>query len=157
MGGPPSGTVVAAGEVTLLALSDTGPTTVSDVIRRRVLASLPRRLALSLLAVPVLMSSLFVGAGPAVAAEPGWRGTGMTLLQVLGVFLGLPLGLFIVISLIFVLLPSWAREVRYRPGLVWTAEPVWFDGPETRSDQASGAAEPPARPTTDGGGASASW
>lgn len=95
-----------------------------------------------------------VGASPALAAgpAPGWDGTGMSPLEVVGVFIGVPVGLFVVISLLLVYLPQWVHEIRYRPGLVWTAEPVWFNGPEAQ-EEALAAAEP----TRSGGGASASW
>lgn len=91
-------------------------------------------------------------AQPALAATPGWRGSGLTSLQVLGIFVGIPLAMFVVITLLFVLLPSWAGETRHRPGPGSTVEPAWFAGPADgqRSVEV-------AEPSQDGGGASASW
>lgn len=74
----------------------------------------------------------------------------LTPLEVLGIFVGIPLALFALIALL-VVAPSWARDARYRPGLPWTAEPVWFEGPERDGD---GPAE---RRPNGGGGASADW
>lgn len=93
-------------------------------------------------------------ASAAPAASGEWRGTGVTLLQFLGLYAGLPIVLFGVVAFLFVLLPSWAREGRNRPGgeLLGSAEPVWFNGP---GDAQS--ALQVAEPSQDGGGASAHW
>ncbi|MQA86645.1 MAG: hypothetical protein GEV03_18925 [Streptosporangiales bacterium] len=90
--------------------------------------------------------------------------TDLTPLQAIGIFAGIPIGLFLLISLL-VAVPSWARDARYRPGLPWDAEPVWFDGPDTArgSDVPEEAEESAARVERkrdggrDGGGASAGW
>lgn len=52
----------------------------------------------------------------------------MTPLEAIGIFVGIPLGVFLLIVLA-VSVPSWVRDGRYRPGMAWEAEPVWFDGP----------------------------
>lgn len=89
---------------------------------------------------------------PALAVVSGWRGSGLTGLQVLGIYVGGPLGLFLLIALLFVALPAWASGSRHRPELVWTAEPTWFGGPA----DGQGALQV-TEPSEDGGGASASW
>jgi hypothetical protein len=92
----------------------------------------------------------------------------VSTLQTLGLFVGVPAALFIVIALLCTA-PSWGRDPRYRPGLTWTADPSWIGGPEDpdRPAVAPGAA----RPAIEGesaeaaegvaasrtGGASASW
>jgi hypothetical protein len=97
-------------------------------------------------------------ASPAFAAihrddgdDPGPQ---LNVLQSLLLYIGAPLGLFLLISLL-VVAPSIARGPRYRPGLSWWAEPVWFGGP------AGSPADAPTlssvEPTRDGGGASARW
>lgn len=83
--------------------------------------------------------------------------TDLTPLQVLGIFGGIPVALFLLISLL-VVAPSWARDARYRPGLPWNAEPVWFGGPSSAATgEVDEAAEPVTRPSRGEGGGSASW
>lgn len=53
----------------------------------------------------------------------------MSTLQTLGTFVGIPAAAFVIIALLCVV-PSWARDPRYRPGLTWKAEPTWIGGPE---------------------------
>jgi len=66
-------------------------------------------------------------------------------------FVLIPLGLFLLIALL-VYAPSMTRGSRYRPGLTWWAEPVWFGGPADAE-----AALAVADPTREGGGTSARW
>jgi heme A synthase len=94
-------------------------------------------------------------ASPALAAarddgeQPGKPiSTGTVLL----LFVGAPLGLFLVITLL-VVAPSLARGPRYRPGVGWWAAPVWFGGP---GGDAQAAVESTER-TRNGGGTSARW
>lgn len=86
--------------------------------------------------------------------------TDLTPLETLGIFAGIPVALFLIITLL-VVAPSWARDARYRPGLPWTADPVWFEGPDSAPapGEVEDVGEPAPRdaPTRDGGGASASW
>lgn len=102
--------------------------------------------------IPAALAPVVGVATPALAAGPGWRGSGLPALDMLGVFVGIPLGLFLVISLLFVLIPTWVSERRQRSELTWTAETRWFEGP-SEGEQAVEVAEP----SEDGGGASASW
>lgn len=78
-------------------------------------------------------------------------GGGLSPLQTLLIYVGIPALLFVVIVLL-VSAPSVARGPRYRPGLGWWAAPVWFNGPEDAD-----AAVRTATATTGGGGASARW
>ena len=97
----------------------------------------------------------------------------MSTLQALLVFGGIPLGILVAIALL-VSAPSVVRGPRYRPGADWDAAPLWFGGPEQRSDEDDGSspatkaltsgtekARRPARTTVDlgddSGGASARW
>jgi hypothetical protein len=72
----------------------------------------------------------------------------MTPLETIGIFVGIPLGVFLLIVLA-VSVPSWVRDGRYRPGMPWAADPVWFNGP----------GDPPPPPGGSGrvGGAGGSW
>ena len=86
----------------------------------------------------------YVGDG----ADPG---PGLSVLETLGYFVGIPLALAVLIT-VLVSAPGMARGPRYRPGVGWWAAPVWFDGPQD-PDTAVRAATP----TIEGGGASARW
>lgn len=79
-------------------------------------------------------------------------GPGLSVIQTLGIFIGIPLLLFVVIA-VLVAAPSAARGPRYRPGLGWWAAPVWFNGP----DDAERAVRESAGSASLGGGASARW
>lgn len=81
--------------------------------------------------------------------EPG---PGLTVIQTLGIFVGIPVLMFVVIA-VLVSAPSAARGPRYRPGLGWWAAPVWFNGP----DDAERAVRQSAGSAHQGGGASARW
>jgi hypothetical protein len=71
----------------------------------------------------------------------------MTPLEIIVIFVGIPLGVFLLIVLA-VSVPSRGRDGRYRPGVPWEAGPVWFNGPD----------EPPeAGPAGPVGGAGGSW
>lgn len=78
-------------------------------------------------------------------------GKGLTALETLLIYVGIPALLFLVIALLAIA-PSMARGPRYRPGLGWWAAPVWFNGPDDAD-----AAVRHATPTQDGGGTSARW
>jgi hypothetical protein len=79
-------------------------------------------------------------------------GPGLSVIQTLGIFVGIPVLLFVVIA-VLVAAPSAARGPRYRPGLGWWAAPVWFNGP----DDAERAVRDAVGSTGQGGGASARW
>jgi hypothetical protein len=72
----------------------------------------------------------------------------MTSLEAIGFFIGIPLAVFLLIVLA-VSASSWVRDGRYRPGVPWQADPVWFNGP----------GDPPADSGRPGpvGGAGGSW
>jgi hypothetical protein len=99
------------------------------------------------LAAPVL------AAEPDAGAEPG---AGMSVPETLLVFVGAPLGLFVLITLL-VMAPSIARG-GYKPSLGWWAEPVWFGGPADPYAALDRVEQGPAlAPEAVGGGASARW
>ena len=98
----------------------------------------------------------------------------VSTLQTLGTFVGIPAAAFAIIALLCVV-PSWARDPRYRPGLTWKADPTWIGGPEdpdrpaapTGADRPAIGGEEPGDAADDPadrdeaasrtGGASASW
>lgn len=71
-------------------------------------------------------------------------------LETLGLFVGVPLGLFFLIVLLTVAANT-RREPRYRPDQEWWAEPVWMGADERPTTDVA------AEGTGDGGGASARW
>lgn len=106
----------------------------------------------------VLLTAGLLAAGSAAPAladvgrdDGSETGDGLSVVETLLWFVGLPLLLFVVIALL-VTAPSMARGPRYRPGLGWWAAPVWFNGPEDAD-----AAVRQATPSTGAGGASARW
>ena len=120
-------------------------------------ARLLRTASVAAAATVVLLTTLAASA-PAYAAtyaantDDGQQtGSGLSVLQTLLIFVGIPAALFVAI-VVLVSAPSMARGPRYRPGLGWWAAPVWFNGP----DDADGAVRR-ATATTGGGGASARW
>ena len=95
-------------------------------------------------------------AGTAVADPPAqWQDApGASPLSVLLLLGGVPLALFLVITLL-VYLPSMSRTHRYEPGQAWRNEPEWFGGPRgglQDDDQPAVAAGDDER-----GGASGRW
>lgn len=83
----------------------------------------------------------------------------MDTLQSIGVFVGIPAGLFVIIALL-VVAPSWGRDPRYRPGMDWTADPAWLGGPDADPADDGRRLLPAADrdPNVDStGGASATW
>jgi hypothetical protein len=112
--------------------------------------------------VATALATVVTAASVLASAAPVWArslddgehpGSGLSVLQTIGIFVCIPLGAFVLISLL-VLAPSMARGPRYRPGLGWWAAPVWFNGPEN-ADAAVRDAVP--TPSKEGGGASARW
>lgn len=98
---------------------------------------------------------LLVAASAASARDDGEPpGEAMGAIETLLVFVGIPLGLTLLIVLL-VYAPSMARGPKYRPGVGWWAAPIWFNGPA--DDSNLDAAVRVAIPTADGGGASARW
>lgn len=107
-----------------------------------------------------------MAAGPALAATPSsWTDKPkMPWLEVLGIYAGIPIALFVIITTA-VMMPSLLHGPRYRPGLSWWAEPQWFGGPRgtAQSGAAQGEAAHTAPPGTRDedqpgrGGSSARW
>lgn len=104
-----------------------------------------------------LLGGVLAG-GPAQAAvlaankDGGQQtGSGLSVLQTVLIFVGIPGLMFVVIALLVSATTS-ARGPRYRPGLGWWAAPVWFNGPPDADS-----AVRTATATTGGGGASARW
>ena len=101
----------------------------------------------------------------------------MPTLEVLAIFVGIPLLVILAVSLL-VYAPSWVHGPRYRPGQPWESKSEWFgasiaaDPSPGLLDRGAGDAEPalsdrvPAvsadpdavrRPSPGSGGASADW
>ena len=104
--------------------------------------------ALLLLGSQALASPAFAATHP---DDGDQTGAGLSVLQTVLIFVGIPAGLFVLIALL-VSAPSIARGPRYRPGLGWWAAPVWFNGPDDADSAVRSAAA-----TAGGGGASARW
>jgi hypothetical protein len=100
-------------------------------------------------------------------------GKGLSALQTLGIYVGIPVGVFLLIALL-VSIPSMIRGPRYRPGKEWQATPEWYGAPGSDDPAVEGGAahselgagdehaeltgtvvEPAAE--ADGGGTSARW
>lgn len=117
-------------------------------------ARLLRTASVAAAATVVLLTTLAAGA-PAYAAantDDGQQtGSGLSVLQTLLLFIGIPAALFVAI-VVLVSAPSMARGPRYRPGLGWWAAPVWFNGPDDADTAVRRATA-----TAGGGGASARW
>ena len=116
-----------------------------------------RRLIAILVATGVALPLGWAIASPALAAVPDDGddpGAGLSALETILIYVGVPTALFLLIALL-VMAPSIARGPRYRPGLGWFAAPVWFGGPanpDLALARASGHPAPEER-----GGASARW
>jgi hypothetical protein len=112
------------------------------------------RLALaSLLATGALLLLTAVPAAAKLSDDGEQSGPGLSVVQTLLIFAGIPLAVIIIIW-ILVSVPAKAKGPRYRPGLGWWAAPVWFNGPDN-ADAAVRSAQP--TPIKEGGGASARW
>lgn len=71
------------------------------------------------LSLPLLAASSALAASHPYDGEDS--GPGLTVLQTLGIYLGIPLGLFLLISFL-VLAPGWARGDRNRREVGWIAQ-----------------------------------
>jgi hypothetical protein len=105
-----------------------------------------------------LLAALVSGvASPALAApvdagaEPGEP---LTLVETLLLFVGAPIGLFVLISLL-AMAPSLVRSGR-SSSLGWWSEPLWFGGPD-KAELPAGEPAESASGSAAGGGASARW
>ena len=110
--------------------------------------------AAAIVALLLLATAPAAAAATVLAARDDGEvsGPGLSVMETLGIFVGIPVLLFVVIA-ILVSAPSAARGPRYRPGLGWWAAPVWFNGPE----DAERAVRESAGSAGQGGGASARW
>ena len=108
---------------------------------------------------------LLASALPAYAVERSdgdSPGPGISKLEALGVYVGIPLGLYLLIALV-VFAPAATRGPRYRPGQGYSAEPEWVKGPEAAGTAHAGAHGAPDASGAQGahgkgtGGASATW
>ena len=95
--------------------------------------------------------------GPAVASpEDVAPGGGISLGLLLLIFVGVPLGLFLVLAAL-IYGPDVAGRPRYRPGVrEWEHAPVWIGGPDEPDAALSRTTEGSTRDVR-GGGAGAGW
>lgn len=110
----------------------------------------------ALLAVPVLAA---LTASPASATPAGWpEPEPMSTLYAIGLFVGGPAALFVVIALL-TMAPSVVKGPRYRPGLPWYAEAERFGTlpAAAASDAPPPGAAPSSGMATQGGGARGGW
>ena len=120
-----------------------------------------------------VLAGLAVGAVSALTVGgPAWADSGddgevlaapIPLGHAALIYVGIPLA---IIGMIWLLasIPSMVNAPRYRPGLSWWANPIWFNGPAGEVSAAAGETAPPASdagtvvPTGhEGGGTSARW
>ncbi|MGH3432103.1 MAG: hypothetical protein ACRDQB_04625 [Thermocrispum sp.] len=99
--------------------------------------------------------TVLLAAAPALADTPSaWEeAEPMSVLTALLIFVGAPLALFVVISLL-VVGPSMVRGDRNRRGVASWTEPAWFGNEMSRSEQSRGELE---GGDSQPGGASARW
>lgn len=128
----------------------------------RVRAALRAGTAAALTSVPLL------AAGTALAATHPYdgedSGSGLTILQTIGIYVCIPLGLFLLISFL-VLAPGWIKGDRNRREVGWTgqAQPAGAGAPAVAATPASAAKELEGQESaTSGagattGGASGTW
>jgi hypothetical protein len=122
-----------------------------------------RRTARVLALVPAIIVT--TAAGAAWASPPdSWENTpNVSPLHVLLLLAIIPLGLFVLITLL-VMLPSMKQGGSYSPSTVWRGEPQWFGGPTSgldgvdRGDRGDGPASAGSSTTgSEHGGASGRW
>lgn len=117
---------------------------------------LGRVIATRVTTVVVTAMAFVIGVGSVASARTPdtWsEAEPRSALETLGLFVGIPLGLFFLIVLL-TMAGSMRREPRYRPDQEWGADPVWIGAEESRTTDAAGASDGAAG---DGGGASARW
>jgi hypothetical protein len=125
-------------------------------VTRQLNAPVVRRIAWAVALTPAAVVSL--AAAPALADPPDtWaRPDKVSPLHVLLVLGAIPLGLFVLITLL-VYLPSMVRGQKYQPGLAWRNENEWFGGPSDGVDAADKAEPAELEGAGESGGASARW
>lgn len=102
-----------------------------------------RRAARVLALVPALFVTSATGAAFAEAPATWEDNAAVSPLHVILVLAVIPIGLFVLITLL-VYLPSMSRGESYQPGQVWRSEPSWFGGPRRGVDSVDGNDEQPA-------------
>lgn len=125
----------------------------------------PARLVTGAVSAATALGTSVLLAGSAWAAEPTPPppntfdnqkgldpGPSLSFGQTVLFFVVIPLTLFVVIALLAAA-PSLAKRPKYRPGVAWSNDPVWFGGP----DDPIGALESTNRREPTGGGASGQW
>jgi hypothetical protein len=121
-------------------------------------ARLLRRAARGLAITPAVVVISLTDNAFAVPPET-WQSQHTSTLHALLLLAGVPLLLFVVITLL-VYLPSMRKGQSYQPGHVWRGEPEWFGGPRNGLEAAD-RAEPAAVGSGSGaetrGGASGRW
>ena len=99
-------------------------------------------------------------ASPAMAAQRHYEGDdpgpGLTAVETLGLFVGIP-ALVIAVIYLLVFAGSGSRGPRYRAGVAWQGEPEWWGGPEGGAAGSTGGAGGATAGSTGGGGARAHW
>ena len=101
-----------------------------------------RRAARAAVLGAVLLSSL-LATSPAMALnrdDGDDPGPGMSNLEILGIFVGIPVASMALIW-ILVSIPSMVRGPRYRPGKQWQANSEWYGGPGDEVEGGKGAPE----------------
>jgi hypothetical protein len=137
----------------------TGFDTLGDVTNQR--RSPAVRRAARVLALTPAIAVTTVAAAASADPPASWEDNpSVSTLHVLMVLVGLPLALFVIITLL-VYLPSMVRGERYKPGQAWRSEPEWFGGPRGGAEALQGGDHPQAVTAGDHednrGGASARW
>ncbi|HEX4790645.1 MAG TPA: hypothetical protein VH372_19445 [Actinospica sp.] len=124
----------------------------------------PKRSAVRAGTVIALTSVPLLAAGSAFATDFQGEDAGprLSVLQTIGIFVGIPIGLFLVITLL-VLLPGWMRGDRNRSEIGWdrkSAAKTEAQAPQDAQAQAAGESGEKAGAgsgTSGTGGASGSW
>jgi hypothetical protein len=84
---------------------------------------------------------LLTGAATAFGATAQGTAVAMTPLEVIGIFVGIPVGLFVAITLL-VMAPGLIRGARQQPGLSWSGRPEWFGAHPEQAGQLAADADP---------------
>jgi hypothetical protein len=142
---------------TLLGVTNT----LHHVSRPQVRNHRARRAARVLAPVLALLASVLVGTMSAAQADApnSWENTPpVSPLHVLLILVILPLGLFVLITLL-VYIPSMSKAETYQPGQAWRGEATWFGGPRAGLDavQTGSPAQIGAESASARGGASGRW
>jgi hypothetical protein len=119
-----------------------------------------RRAARAVALTPAVLVTCSAGAALADPPDTWEQGPSVSPLHTLLVLGGIPLGLFLLITLL-VYLPSMTRRNRgYQPGQAWHGESQWFNGPRgglEAADRTAPAAVTRGRSTPVRGGTSGRW